>query len=105
MYDLCELFKSVIESYSPLPLLSRGKGWSFYGVKDVEMCLALDCAPMLITHALVTKDMNEALCFLHPCEILSMCVCIGADNEQLVVTCHDIPLLSLSKGSKTQSNC
>ena len=26
MYDLCELLKSVIESYSPLLLLSRSKG-------------------------------------------------------------------------------
>ena len=105
MYDLCELLKSVIESYSPLPLLSRGKGWSFYGVKDVEIGLTLDCEPMLITHALVTYGTHKALCFMHQCEIPAMCCHIRTNDEQLVISCHDIPLLSLSKGSKTQSNC
>ena len=104
MYDLCELLKSEIESYSPLPLLSRGKGWSLNGVKDVEIGLALDAASMLITHVLVTYGTHKALCFMHPCKILAMGVCIGTDNEQLVIPCHDIPLLSLAKGSKTQSS-
>ena len=105
MYDLCELLKNVNESYSPLPLLSKGKGWSFYGVKDVEINLTLDAASMLITHALVTYGTHKALCFMHPCEVFTMCRHVRTNNKQLVITRHDIPLLSLSKGSKTQSNC
>ena len=81
MYDLCELLKSVIESYSPLPLLSRGKGWSLNGVKDIVIGLALDCSPMLITHALVPYGTHKAFCFLPPCEILAMNFYVRTNNE------------------------
>ena len=58
MYDLCELLKSglfltLIESYFPFPLLSRGKRLLANGVANVEIGLPLDGSPMLITHPFV----------------------------------------------------
>ena len=50
-------------------------------MKDVVIGLTLDAASMLITHALVTKDMNEALCFMQPRETLAMNFYVRTNNE------------------------
>ena len=99
MYDLCELLKSglfltLIESYFPFPLLSRGKRVLAYCLKHIEVGLALDCTPILIT-LITTKDTSKPLDLVLIGKELAMCVHIRTNDEQPVFSCHDIPLLSL----------
>ncbi len=74
------------------------------GVENIEIGLALDCTPILIT-LITTKDTSKPLDLVLIGKELAMRVHIRTNDEQLVISCHDIPLLSLAKGSKTQSNC
>lgn len=74
------------------------------GVENIEICLALDCTPILIT-LITTKDTSKPLDLVLIGKELAMRVHIRTNDEQLVIPCHDIPFLSLAKGSKTQSNC
>ncbi len=67
------------------------------GVENIEICLALDCTPILIT-LITTKDTSKPLDLVLIGKEFAMRVHIRTNDEQLVITCHDIPPSFVSKG-------